>query len=117
MQRAERTTTGGVIIKPYLRYKTSGMSKQTRGEGGDTLRSISLQEWHEATSKWLPRIMDCVEEGISATDRDGHPDWSSRFKFVKMVLEYNLGKPKETVNHTFDQEMPQIFYPLKEGEE
>lgn len=88
--------------------------KQSRGQGGRTIKNFTLKEWHTMTGEWMPEIIDCVREGIGANDKDGNPDWNARFKFVQLVLNYNLGKPKESVSHEIAGEMPKIFFPAKD---
>lgn len=87
------------------------MAKFKKGDSQNARKKVkgfNLEEWHLMTGEWMPEIVECVREGMAAVDKDGHPDYNARFKFVQLVLNYNLGKPKESMSIS-TQEFAQII--------
>ena len=92
------------------------LQKSKSGNGIEKVKKYTLEQFFAETSDWVPGLAKTIKEGCNAMNKDGGPDWHARHKFIKLMLEYSFGKPKEMQEITVKGELPQIFIGNLKGE-
>lgn len=71
--------------------------KNTSNNNSNAIKDFAIEDLWIALNPRVDKLARLLDEGMEATDKDGNPDWNSRFKFIQLVMAYGMGKPREVV--------------------
>lgn len=71
--------------------------RNTSNNNSNAIKDFAIEDLWIALNPRVDKLARLLDEGMEATDKDGNPDWNSRFKFIQLVMAYGMGKPREVM--------------------
>lgn len=91
--------------------------KNTSNNNSNAIRDFAIEDLWIALNPRVDKLANLLDEGMEALDKDGNPDWNARYKFIRLVMEYGYGRPREVQQVELVGDTASIFIGNLKGDE